>query len=128
MLCLGSVSIISVNFMLHLQINQLNWVITIGYVIGDGQNGLPNSSITVKHLTRDSGSSGSNSSLDRHFFLFLYVWFRANPWNWQVNSCQGKEPRDWDLRWWRSFKGGEMWWSEWFNSGAIDSSAGRAPD
>lgn len=44
MLCLGSVSVISVNFML--QINRLNWVITIGYVIGDGQNGLPYSSIS----------------------------------------------------------------------------------
>lgn len=61
----------------------------------------------VKHLSRDKRFREPRFESPFGQSLFLpshYIWFHAKPWNWQVNSVQGKN-LSWSLQ--ISFKGEE---------------------
>lgn len=79
----------------------------------------------VEHLTWEN-SGGSSSNPGHHFSNpITFGALMTNPWNWQDDSCQGKEPKQWmcDLQGSRSFEsGGMVWWL------VPDSSVGSAPD
>lgn len=71
----------------------------------------------VEHLTREN-SGGSSSNPGHHFSNpIIFGALMTNPWNWQDDSCQGKEPKQWmcDLQGSRSFESGGMWRSDWFD-------------
>lgn len=59
----------------------------------------PTPDFWVKHHSKDSRVMDSNFSLVRHYFSHsITLGDVTNTWNWQVNSCQGLDPRSWFFR------------------------------